>query len=182
MQVRNVTQPSALISTADAKTYLRVDHSSDDTLIDQAIKGAVSYGEKYTNMAFLARTVEIVIECMHDQLIRLPILPVNQTSGVTSVKYYYENAIQTLNAADYVVDKSRGTIKIKTWPTNIDDDSVWQITYVAGVDTAAELDQNIIKAIYLMVADFYDNRHDGVRERTSASDKLLNPIRNLQAC
>ena len=54
-----VTEP---ITLADAKTYLRVDDSTEDDLISMLISAARQYAERHENRLLVARTVEDVAE------------------------------------------------------------------------------------------------------------------------
>ena len=48
---------TALITTADAKTFLKVDTSADDTLIDNLVSAARQSAEEYTNRFFMDTTL-----------------------------------------------------------------------------------------------------------------------------
>ena len=53
--VANTTQ---LISTANAKLFLKVDIADDDDVIDSIVKAATESAQEYTNRFFLETTLE----------------------------------------------------------------------------------------------------------------------------
>lgn len=179
MNIKYITNPaSLLVSVSDLKTYLRVDHNNEDALIEALIKSSVAYCENYLNSAFIQRTLQVRYQWPISGVIKLPIMPV---ISISSVKYYdAADEEQTLSIGNYTLDLISGNITIDIWPTDVKDASTWLVEYVAGYSTPADVPQNVIIAIYMLVADAYENRSDGVRNMTSASEKLLNPLRNIR--
>ncbi len=177
MQLEFTTKPPQLISTVDMKTYLKVEHSVDDNYITSLIKSAVSYCERYTNRCFLERSLNVVYRQVKNCYLYFPIIPVK--SGTVVVNYFTNGSLVVLPTSNYVINAIGGYVIIKTFPTVTTAIDYWQIDYTAGVAVVADVEDCVIQAVYNIVADHYHNRMDGVRNLTSASQRLLNPIRNI---
>src|SRR5210317_847009 len=91
MSYQITVQPaSEPITTAEAKTHLRVDFSDDDTYIDTLIASARKYCEQYTNRVFITQTWR-----QNEDNWSNPIkLKVNPIVSLTSLKYYDTNETQ----------------------------------------------------------------------------------------
>ena len=82
-----------LLTTAEAKAWLRVDFASDDTIIDSLAKSGRVYLENFTRRAFVTQTVRHEFDCWPASgVIRLPRPPLQ---SVTSVKYYNSAGVLT---------------------------------------------------------------------------------------
>lgn len=95
----SITEP---VTAAEAKTWLRVDYSDDDTLITGMIKSARQSIEQFTNLALVDKSVlmDVTTTCETDN-IRLPY--VDSIESVTIEDIDEEAAVDT---EDY---KIRGT-------------------------------------------------------------------------
>ena len=67
-----------ILTTAEAKTHLRVTHSAEDTYIGTLIKVATSYAEKYCGGNFINTTYTMTMEDWNDVFVT------NSTLGTTS--------------------------------------------------------------------------------------------------
>ena len=67
-----------ILTTAEAKTHLRVTHSAEDTYIETLIKVAQKYAEKYCASSFTESTYEMTMEAWNDVFVS------NATLGTTS--------------------------------------------------------------------------------------------------
>lgn len=146
------------VTTTEAKTWLRVDHSNDDTLIGNLCKAARLVVQKYLRQAIGQQTWIYTLDAFPaTREIEIPMPPL---VSVTSVKYYdVDDELQTLNSGDYIVDTSSSPGRIvlvstATWPATSLRPNAVQITYVCGTTPTEE--QKV--AILLKVADFYQNR------------------------
>lgn len=165
-----ITGPSfEPVTLEEAKRHCRVDISDEDTLITGLISAARAYLEQLAGRAFAARTLLLHLSCFplvtrqnHRGAIRLPNPPL---ASVTSVQYYdTAGTLQTLAGASYQVDTVRepGEILVVpggTWP-DVQDDRVGavQVTYVAGVATAGDIDPRVKQAMLLTIGHWYQNR------------------------
>jgi uncharacterized phiE125 gp8 family phage protein len=166
---------------AEVKSYLKIDDSNEDSMLNTLIKGARMVAESYLNQGLITQTVTEKLDRLGDPTIYLSVSPV---LAVSSFQYANsENTTATFAATDYVVDTFSKPARLnlgygKTWPTlygNINDVT---ITYTVGYGTeSSAVPFQIRQAILLMVADTYENRQDYVRKLPTASQYLLDQYR-----
>lgn len=162
-----VTPPATtLVSLADAKAMLLVDHSADDALITAMIAAATNEAQATAARSFVTRTLRLALDGWPaNNVIRLWYPPALAVSAITY--YDADNAIQTVAAADYVVitDTTPGIVVPapgKAWPTSsLRDFSPIRITYTAGYGDAAAVaaaEPEIPQLIKALVVVDYENR------------------------
>ena len=176
------TAPATEIFTLqEVKGYLKVDDSTEDTLISTLLQSARQAAESYLNQALITQTITEKLDRLNHPTIYLSVSPV---IAVSSFQYQDGvNSTQTYDAANYVVDTflKPGRLSLgygKTWPTlygNINDVT---ITYTAGYNTEPSgVPMQIRQAVLMMIADSYDNREDYVKKLPTASEYLLDQYR-----
>lgn len=146
------------ITTAQAKTHMRVDISDDDTYIDTLITSARQYAEEITSRSFITQTwvrmldwFPAVIELERGDVI-----------SVTTLKYIDSNGdLQTLAADQYQTDFTANPARVMpartvTWPTisSLDFNAV-QVTYTAGYGAASAVPAIIKDAVRILVEHLY---------------------------
>lgn len=111
-----------VVTLAEAKAHLVVEHTSDDSLIRAFIDMAGAQVENVTNRRLLSQTWQAYLE-------EFPsgeeiILPYGQLQSVTSIKYRDKDGTwQTMDTDDYVVDTVREPGRVvladsASWPTD----------------------------------------------------------------
>ena len=165
---------------------MRVDISTDDTLIDTYIEAARQLAEENTGRAFVERTLRLDLPCFDTEII----LPKPPLISVSEVKYYDSaNALQTLVAGNYDVDTPGGRILIAstgTYPSTYRRPDAVQITFSAGYESTSSpkdyreaIPERIKAAIKLLVADMYENREASIvgtiRSDNPTVARLLGP-------
>ena len=75
------------LTTSEVKNYLRVDYTTDDTIIDLLIEAAYDAFEAFTNRSLRTYTIEAVWE-QYGASVDLPYAPV---TSVTTVEYRFED-------------------------------------------------------------------------------------------
>lgn len=164
-----VTAPSVepLLLT-EAKLHLRVDHTSDDSLITRLISAARHFAEKRTSRKFITQTWDISFDSfLSTRNIDVPAAPLQ---SVTSIKYNDVNSVeQTLDASKYTVDTSgvdEGRIALKTdetWPDTDDEINSVSVRIVAGYgNSGSDVPEDILSAMLLMIGHWYENRQEVV--------------------
>jgi uncharacterized phiE125 gp8 family phage protein len=177
------TAPTAEpVSSSEAKLHLRVDASTDDTLIAQIITAAREWCEAFQNRCFITQTLTCYMDEFPD-IIDLPRLPVQ---SVSSVKYLDEQGVQqTLSASLYRVDVINGRMTPaygESWPCTRVDTNAVEIEYIAGYGAAAAVPASVKQAMLLLIGHFYENREAEVIGQPSnsikfAAEALLTPNR-----
>ena len=169
-----------------AKAHLRVDHSTDDLLIDSLITAVRQYTEEITGRLLITQTQELLLDSFPKlDVIKLWRLPLQ---SVTSVKYTDDQGVEsTYAASNYLVDinsvPARITLKATSrWPT----DTLQVTNGVAvqckfGYGDPEDVPEAIKQALLLRIAYLYENREDAAERPPVALpfayDALLAPYR-----
>ena len=155
---------TVLLTTAETKTFLKVDVSDDDTLIDNLIQAATLSCEEYTNRFFIERTLKQYAPTWKgiQNLLKSPV------ASVTHIKYY-DNAdsLQTLSTDIYSLNNVLMPSKIELkdgqdYPDIADRWDAIEVQYVVGVASAANVSEAIKQAVLLTVGTWYQNRQSVV--------------------
>jgi uncharacterized phiE125 gp8 family phage protein len=162
--VRDITTtvaPTAeVVTLAEAKNYLRVDYSEDDSLITALINTAQTRLEQYAGIAMTPRTLKVVAYV--DAFIELPYTP---TNTISKVEYWDNNAWVEMQVGGYYV---LGDTTKKVYLTSIFDNE-FRFTYTCGYATTP---QTMKTALLKMVSDLYEYRESSV-EATKPSANLM---------
>lgn len=165
-----VTGPSVWPLTVDeAKAHLRVDHTTDDTLIESLIKAATNIAERFQNRGYINQTWRMTLDYFPPEgcVIQIPIGPV---SSVTSITYIDgEGDTQTWSSAAYQLDTRSTLARIIPGPdydyptTQTDRINAVTITFVVGYGAASTaIPENIRHAIRLILGDLYNHRESTI--------------------
>jgi uncharacterized phiE125 gp8 family phage protein len=167
------------VSLAEAKAWLRVDHSEEDLIISALISSSTRMAEDFMGRAIMRQRLKLSLDCF-PEVIELPMAPV---SSVTNVKYLdAAGELQTLDASLYVVDTEATPPRIipaysQTWPSTRDTINAVRIEYVAGYgETQADIPETIRMGILIAIVHIFDNRHDD-NVFPSAGQSTLRPFR-----
>ena len=127
-----VTVATEPITTAEAKSHLRVTISDDDTLIDGLITAAREHVELFCGRSFAQHTYRADIADFHDEMV----LPYRPIQSITNIKYYNTASPQVLTTlALKIYAKNLASIVRndgQSWPTVSTRPDAVQITYVTG--------------------------------------------------
>lgn len=161
-----------IITTAEAKEHLAVDHSNDDTWIDALVKASRTMCEEWLNRSFLSTTWVYSLDANHPVLtqdyIELPMAPLQSITSVTSLDD--DNNATALASANYyaVTNGDPGRVALvngSDWPTDLRQYDSVRITYVAGWGNAVaniptQYREWVKRGVLLTVAALYENRGD----------------------
>jgi len=189
--VRTV-EPGALLTTAEAKLWLRVEVADDDALIDALVKAAVDYAETVTGRSLVTQTWRLTLDrfpgglsaestaayraahagerapgaaVLEDQAIRLP-RP--RLIAVTALQYVDTAGVtQTLAATEYQVAGATEPARLlpaygKVWPVTRWQAEAVTVTYTAGYGAAAAVPEGLRLAVKLILAHWYERREETV--------------------
>lgn len=166
------------ISLIEAKEYLKVDHSEEDTLISSLIAAARSNAEHKTGLSLVQRR----IKQYHDtfpaggEAIELSFAPIR---SVINVQYVDVNGnTQTWSSANYITDLTEGLPPRITpafdqsYPSSRGiENAVW-VTYDAGPASAGAIPEATKAGIYIDLAQLYDERKGKQKKYDSTADYL----------
>lgn len=151
------------ITTAEAKSHMRVTVSDDDTYIAGLITAAREHIENtLLNRALITQTREAYFDNWPSEFI----LPFPTLQTVTSIKYKNELGVETtVTATDYIADIERipGRIVLaynKSWPSStLYPVNPITVRYVCGYGLAATtVPEPIRQAMKILVAHLYEAR------------------------
>lgn len=178
-----VTPPTMpLVTLADAKSMLLIDHTADDALITALIAAATIEASGVAARSFVTQTWLLALDAWPDDgVVRLPRPPLQ---SVVSVSYFDANNVeQTIAAADYIViaDTTPGLIVPavrKAWPTDLRAVAPIRVRYTAGYGTAAEVAASaqgeIVQLVKLLAAVDYESREGLSSQAAVQRERVLN--------
>ena len=167
---RTAAPASEPLTTAEAKAYLRVDGSDDDTSIGAFVSACREAIEEFTGRAFISQTWRMTLDTWpsgcgaEGRLIAIERAPV---TAVSSVKYYPADggAQVTLTAGTHyrVHLRENGPTLIERiddydWPDLAERLDAVEVVFVAGADSAAAVPPVLVHALKLLLTEFYEIR------------------------
>ena len=185
----NTLATNPLFTTAEAKDFLKVDTTADDTLIDNLIKAATQSCEEYTNQYFM----DTLVTQYSDNWLEVYRLYKSPVSTLTHIKYYDStDTLQTLTASNYILDNVSKPARIGLavdgeLPTLADRINAVEVKYTVGYGTASpDVPDGIKQAVLLTIGNWYQNRQTVITGRTAtelplSSQYLLNQYK-IQVC
>lgn len=181
IEITGAAAEASIVSTADLKTFLRVDHSDEDTLIESLRSAAIEYVQNYCNLQLGDVSAVMYLDEFHGRWE----IPVGPVQAVTSITYNTSaDDTATLSTDQYYVDLKRKPARI----TTISPPSVYdyvsngvQVNMTLGY-AEADVPDGLVHAVKLLVAHYYENRNIVVVGTTAAEvpnliHSLLNPYR-----
>ncbi len=149
------------LTTAEAKLYMRVDHSEEDGQIDRMVTAARVHVEQFCRRALINTTYTLKLDAFPTE-IRPPRSPL---SSVTSITYVdTDGSAQTLGTSVYDVDTDTepGRIFLKhnqSWPDARAINNAIIVTFVAGYGAAVTaIPETLRSAVSMLALHFYDLR------------------------
>lgn len=182
------TEPLELpITLADAKEFLRVDHSDEDSIITSAIGAAVDYCEAELGLALMDQTITVKLDAFPS--VDYIYLPMSNLLSVVSISYTDQNG-DAQTYTDYTADtyNTPGRIvnNLLVWPQTKDVANAVTIVYRAGFkeyDTGetVPVPRGIRQAMMMLITHFYDNRNAVFIGSGMVSDELALAVTALLA-
>jgi uncharacterized phiE125 gp8 family phage protein len=160
---KTVDSVTEVVTLTEAKAFLNISHSDDDTLISSLIKAARLWAENYIERSLFTQTWVLTMDKFppNGKVIDLLKGPV---ASVTTLKYYdVDNSLQTWGSSNYVLDLNSIIARIEDvdgWPSTYDRINAVEVTYVAGETDATAIPNDIENAIKMKIADMYEVRQN----------------------
>ena len=154
------------VSLVEAKAYLRVDNTDEDTLIGTLITAARQWVESYLDRALILRQLVLRLDTFPVE-IELPQPPLSTfgTTTAVSVTYTLETGTTaTLSSSEYRIDRTStpGVLRQNysgSWPGHLNDYNSIAVTYWAGYGSdEGDIPPAIKNASLLMVGHLFENR------------------------
>jgi len=162
----NSTTGSEILTTSEAKDFIRVDTSADDTIIGQMITQARIWCENYISRDIVAKNRTLYLASVNERFV-LPFSPVSSISSITV------EGTATTDYETYGLDDT--IVSLNMLPSK-----EVKVTYV----TSGQSDSLLKQAISQLVATYYDNRNDFVtgtivNEVPTNVKNILNSYKNM---
>ena len=153
------------ITTAEAKTHMRITTSDDDTYVGTLIVAARRHIENIINRALINQTWNYYLNCFPYDKSYIEI-PIGNLSSVTSIKYINSaESSTTWTATNYIVDtySTPGRVVLAyniDWPSFVEKPvNAVNIEFVSGYGSAVTaIPEGIKQAALLLVQHWFDNR------------------------
>ena len=154
------------VSLVEAKAYLRVDNTDEDTLIATLITAARQWVESYLDRALILRQLVLRLDTFPVE-IELPQPPLSTFGMYTAVSVTYTletGTTATLSRSEYRIDRTStpGVLRQNysgSWPGHLNDYNSIAVTYWAGYGSdEGDIPPAIKNAILLMVGHLFENR------------------------
>ena len=154
------------VSLVEAKAYLRVDNTDEDTLIGTLITAARQWVESYLDRALILRQLVLRFDTFPVE-IELPQPPLSSAGTTTAISLTYTletGTTATLSTSEYRIDRTStpGVLRQNysgSWPGHLNDYNSIAVTYWAGYGSEeGDIPPAIKNAILLMVGHLFENR------------------------
>lgn len=148
------------ITRQEAKDYLKVDSTDDDTFIDTLISAVREFVEEETSTALVVRNY---IEYRDKWPVKPDVIELQMNAEIiAAVQYLKDGSYVTLALdTDYYQSNFNGLPKLEpkgNWPNDIDDRlNAVKVTYSA-TPLQGSINPALKQAMYLLLAHWYDNR------------------------
>lgn len=174
------------ISLAEAKAFLRVEHSDDDALIAALVAAARGHVEAATRRALIDQTWRLVRDAWPDDA-RIAVSPAPLRQVTAARVYDATGATHAIATAAFVVDAASSVLSFApgTLPLPGRASAGIEIDVVVGYGAAAaNVPEPLRQAIRLLVAQWYETRTMSVASQKAAETPagvaaLLAPYRVL---
>lgn len=144
-----------MITLAEAKAHLRVEHEEEDALIQSLVDAAVLNLEHETGRALRVREETLVLDRWLNTVV-LPWWPVRSVVDIT----YVDPVGNSQTLSSYALDTRKYPAKLRpafgeAWPEVIDGHEVVEVKVEVGV---AFLPEDLKRAALLLVGHLYEHR------------------------
>ncbi len=140
------------VSLADAKSYLRVEHTTDDTLISQLIVVARQTAERYLRQSLITQSWKMVFDDYLEPITPLAYAPIQSVTSVTTYDALGQPTV--ISSTLYRLDASKRNLVLDVSLIASRVEIVYQAGYGAAVDVPAPIKQGM----FLHIGRLYDKR------------------------
>lgn len=181
--LKRLTAPaSEPITLAEAKAHCRVDHTTDDSLIQGYITASREWVEDYIDRSLVSQRLVMTLDAFPHE-IELPRPPMASSGTATAVTVTYvmgeAGGTATLATSAYRVDRDSTPGVIRTtyagsWPSHLLDQNSVTVTWWAGYGDPTSVPQRVKNAMLMCVHELYEKRGNAVMPE--AAMRLLDTV------
>jgi uncharacterized phiE125 gp8 family phage protein len=171
------------LSLADAKLFLRIDHTADDALIADLIRAARKHVETVTGKRLVTQSWRLVLDQWPEGgVLKLPIAPVR---AIEAARLRAADGSETaIDTESWLLDASTSRLRISERPPVLRPFAGIEIDLEVGYGAATDVPPGFVQAIRLLVAHWYEHRANASAEGTDALPlavaALIAPERSLR--
>jgi len=171
-----VTAPtSEPITLAEAKLYLRIDNTHEDTLLTDLIVAVRMIAENWMRCSLISQSWKLAYDYGIPESIWLPMGPVSAISSVVIVNQ--DTTTQTIDPSTYWLNAAQNAMAMLGVLIGFQ----IQITYNTGYGTAAAIPRPIKQGMLTHLAAMYDSRGEtGEMALPEQSVALYMPFREVR--
>ncbi len=171
---RTVAPVAEPVTLAQAKLYLRVDTSTEDSLINDIIVAARMAAEQFMRRALITQTWKLSFDEYLDDEVLFPLTPVSSVSSVTL--YDRTDVPQIIDADIYHLNAAKDVLKLDT----VLFAHRAEIVFVAGYGDADDVPAPIKHGILGHIAHMYDMRGIDNAGLPETTQRLYLPFREVR--
>ena len=166
------------ITLQEAKDWLKVSGSAEDSLITMMIESERQLLEDLLNQKLVTQTIIQKVDRFPASTEPL-YLEANPVQSITSIVYKdAAGSTDTFSSDKYSFDNSSGRARIylkenEQWPLAISEKEAVSITYISGYGLAADVPGKLKKLLYHMIGYAYENRMNPVEAKRTYLDRLI---------
>ncbi len=153
---RMTAPASEPVTLAEAKLYLRVDNTADDTLIGDMIVAARMAAEHFLRRSLVTQAWKVSYDDYVDVCTPLPMGPVTAITAVESVAR--DGSTQTVATTAYTLNAAQDAVNFDFIVIGFRVD----ITYATGYGSASAVPAPIKQGLLAHIASMYDTRGESV--------------------
>lgn len=150
--VRITAPTSEPITLAEAKLYLRVDSTSEDSLITDLIVAARMNAEQWLKSSLISQSWKLVYNDYLDSEVALSMPPIVSVSSVIVVNR--DLTTQTISSANYYLNAAKNKLLFDNYISGFS----MEIIYNTGYGTAIQVPSPVKYGILAHIAAMYDER------------------------
>jgi uncharacterized phiE125 gp8 family phage protein len=182
MGIKLVTaQTDWVLELPEVKGHLRITDTDEDAFIQELIYAVQAKVEEECDLGLNTATYDLKLDEFPDDEIEIWMWPV---ASISSVKYIDENGTeQEVSSANYKTELTSKPARIKpydgfAWPgIKYTYPGAVTVRFITGFTSPAVVPGDLKQAMYLMIADWYDNREDKGRRFQRISERILDKYR-----
>lgn len=155
------------IALAQAKTYLRIDDTSEDSLVTDMITAARMTAENWLRRSLINQVWKLGYDDLLPEIVYLTMGPVNSVTSVTVINR--DASTQLLNSGSYYLNSAKTALLFDSAPSGFHIEIVYNAGY--GSDASA-VPMPIRQGMLSHIASMYESR--GETEQSAIPEQTLN--------
>ncbi len=171
---RTVAPATEPVTLSEAKLFLRVDSSTEDSLITDMIVASRMQAENFLRRALITQTWKLSFDEYMNEEVLLPVTPVNAISSITV--FDRAGTSQVIDTDVYYLSAAKDILKLDTilFAHRI------EVVFTAGYGDAEDVPAPIKQGILSHIAAMYDARAGEVAGMPDAAQRLYMPFREVR--